>query len=193
MGVTNLEKQAIAEDMLKEFLDKDVERIEDLTEEGEELGNDLVENIDKRKRKGFQVFADKLENDEQFKNLKLYIEEQLEMNEPIFTVQQYLKLKYKHKTLKLVIIAPTFETLNAGDGNAYYLVKPLYREEYNQFLKEFGPRDENPDTFADYAINKCVLFPYNLPKKMTCGTSNALYSTILKVSDLGSTMRVIEV
>lgn len=117
-------------------------------------------------------------------------------NFEIFTDEEFLKIKYEHPLTKVIILDPSFSELNVGKGGTTYLIKPLYTDEYNYFIKNIGTRDEKPEEFLKYCLEKSVLYPeFNNERydKLGAGTILALYKYILEISDFTKTIRVLEV
>lgn len=117
-------------------------------------------------------------------------------NFSIFSDEEFLENKFKHPLAKTIILDPNFSELNAGKGGDAYLIKPMYTDEYNWFLKNVGTRNDKPEEFLDYCLDKCILFPrYKKEEfdKRGVGTILALYKYILETSDLTKTIRVLEV
>lgn len=114
----------------------------------------------------------------------------------IFSDEEFLQAKFKHPLSRTVILDPTLNDINAGKGGDAYIIKPLYMNEYNYFIRNVGPRDEKPEEFIQYAIEKCVLYPEMTKEKLDiigAGSVIALYKYILEFSDLTKTIRVLEV
>lgn len=117
-------------------------------------------------------------------------------NVSIFTDEEFLENKYKHPQARTVLFDPTLLEINAGKGGTAYLVKPLYMDEYNYFLKNIGTREEKPEEFMKYAIKTGVLYPELDDKQIDitgAGTILALYNYILQFSDLTKTVKILEV
>lgn len=114
----------------------------------------------------------------------------------IFSNEEFLKNKYEHPKMRTVVLDPTVLEENSGKGGNAYLVKPLYTDEYNYFLKNIGTREEKPEEFMKYAIKVGVLFPKftdAILDKTGAGTILALYNYILQFSDLTKTIKILEV
>lgn len=114
----------------------------------------------------------------------------------IFSDEEFLQAKFTHPLSRTVILDPTLNDINAGKGGDAYIIKPLYMNEYNHFIRNIGPRDEYPEEFIQYAIEKCVLYPIITKEKLDiigAGSVIALYKYILEFSDLTKTIRVLEV
>lgn len=114
----------------------------------------------------------------------------------IFTDEEFLKNKFQHPKTKTIVIDPTQNELKLGKGGSCYLIKPLYAEEYSQFIKDVGPRNEHIEEFIRYCIKKAVLFPDTSTIDITkeaAGTVLALYNHILEISNLTKTIRVLEI
>lgn len=117
-------------------------------------------------------------------------------NFTVFTNEEFFENKYKHPQMRTVILDPNLLEINAGKGGNAYLVKPLYTDEYNYFLKNIGTRDEKPEEFMKYAVKTGVLYPKFDDEKINrtgAGTILALYNYILQFSDLTKTIKILEV
>ena len=117
-------------------------------------------------------------------------------NFTVFSDEEFLRNKYEHPDMKVVILDPTLLEVNAGKGGYCYLIKPLYTDEYNYFLKNIGTRDQKPEEFMKYAVKTGVLYPIFDDKKLEktgAGTILALYNYILQFSDLTKTIKILEV
>lgn len=114
----------------------------------------------------------------------------------VFTDDDFLKNKYEHPNMRTVVLDPTLLEINAGKGGTCYLIKPIYTDEYNYFLKNIGTRDQKPEEFMKYAIKVGVLYPKftdEMLDKTGAGTILALYNYILQFSDLTKTIKILEV
>lgn len=119
-----------------------------------------------------------------------------EKNFSVFEDDVFFKNKYEHPQMKTVVLDPTLMEINAGKGGTCYLIKPIYTDEYNYFLKNIGTRDKNPEEFMKYAIKVGVLYPKFTDielDKTGAGTILALYNYILQFSDLTKTIKILEV
>ena len=133
------------------------------------------------------------ETNKDFMNLLQFYRDK---NFTVFSDEEFLKNKYEHPQMKTVVLDPTLLEINAGKGGNCYLIKPLYTDEYNYFLKHIGTRDEKPEDFMKYAVKTGVLYPkFNDEQleKTSAGTILSLYNYILQFSDLTKTIKILEV
>ena len=114
----------------------------------------------------------------------------------VFSDDEFLRNKYEHPQMKTVVLDPTLLEINAGKGGNCYLIKPLYADEYNYFLKNIGTREEKPEEFMKYSVKTGVLYPEftdAMLDKTSAGTILSLYNYILQFSDLTKTIKILEV
>ena len=155
-----------------------------------------VEKVEEKKVDPYEEWKEKFLSDEINKDFMDLLDYYRTKNFNIFSNEEFLKNKYNHPKMKTVILDPTVLEENAGKGGNAYLVKPLYTNEYNYFLKNIGTREENPEEFMKYAVKIGVLFPKftdEILDKTGAGTILALYNYILQFSDLTKTIKILEV
>lgn len=144
----------------------------------------------------FEKWKENFLSDETNKDFMNLLQFYRDKNFSVFDDEVFLKNKYEHPQMKTVVLDPTLLEINAGKGGTCYLIKPLYADEYNYFLKNIGTRDKNPEEFMKYAVKTGVLFPKftdEMLDKTGAGTILALYNYILQFSDLTKTIKILEV
>lgn len=209
-NINNTNKEINKEINTTEIDKKDVELVKEHVETVKEdiVKNDQKKKFKKNKNKKNYIkpvekinykfedwkkdFLSKDVNKEFLELIKFYQDK----NFNIFSIDEFLKHKFNHPLAKAVILDPTINEINIGKGGNAYIIKPLYMNEYNNFVKTIGPRDENTEAFIQYSIENCVLFPKLTNEqidKIGAGSILALYKYILEFSDLTKTIRVLEV
>ncbi|MGL4998591.1 MAG: hypothetical protein ACRC5T_06430 [Cetobacterium sp.] len=215
----------IKEMMLNEIKKQNFEKVEEVVQELEsstEEGFIPVSNKSKRKRKRkkkttsekfegeflekneevietdeeFEIYKSKMMEDERFQDLSDYIIAEKMSGSEIFTMEEYLRFRKEHDIIKIVAIEPTDSEKERGSISKFYIVKPLYPEEYTKFTREVGPRNLYPDKFRKFTLEKGVLHFGSAEKdltKLSSGATFTLYHTIIDISDLNKSVKVFEV
>lgn len=145
----------------------------------------------------YEKFKIKYKKTGAYKDLKSVIELEKGLgNNEIFTLEEFLLNKFKHKESKIIIIDPTLEEMKLGKKQSFKIVKPMYSSEYNEFIKTVGQRDYYPEEFMKYMLKNCILFPkvsLEEIETLSAGVANILYSTCLQISTFNSTYKILEV
>lgn len=144
----------------------------------------------------FEKFKDEFFSKESVKEVIDYIEFYKEEDPTIFDKETLAKLKFEHPGMKIVMIEPNDIQEELGIQAKFWIVKPLYKNEYTNFTKTFGHREQFPDEFIDYTVKNCVVFPVlkdNEFEKISSGSVITLHHTIMEISDLNKKFKIIEV
>lgn len=144
----------------------------------------------------FEKWKEEFLSDETNKDFMNLLQFYRDKNFNVFSDDEFLKNKYEHPQMKTVVLDPTLLEINAGKGGNCYLIKPLYADEYNYFLKNIGTREEKPEEFMKYSVKTGVLYPEfsdTMLEKTSAGTILSLYNYILQFSDLTKTIKILEV
>lgn len=124
-----------------------------------------------------------------------YLESSKKRGDEVFEVDFMIKEKMKHPKIRVMIIEPSADDLALGKGNRFLLVKPIYQNEYMEFVKTFGPRESNPGKFMEFSILNGVIFPSiseEEVKKLPTGTALTIYRTITDISDFNKQIKILE-
>lgn len=134
---------------------------------------------------------------EEFQNFQNFLEDHKKTGASVFEFDFFLKHKIKEPSIKTIIIDPSIDDISRGVKNRFYLVRPLYINEYTEFKNQFGKREENDEKFMKFMIEKTVIYPEGITAQqievMPTGTLLSLYTTVLDMSDLNKSYRILEV
>ncbi|MGL4987630.1 MAG: hypothetical protein ACRC5F_00045 [Cetobacterium sp.] len=133
------------------------------------------------------------ETNKEFLNL---LESANNSNDEAFTEEDFLEAKMQNTSARVVVLDPSTDDLSLGKGYKWFLVRPLFVNEYMDFIKKFGPRENNPQEFLEFCFKKCLILPKMKDEEkddIPSGTILTLYRTILDISDFNKKYRIIEV
>lgn len=112
------------------------------------------------------------------------------------TNDEFLELKMNHPQLKAFVVDPSYDELSLGKSGTCYFIRPLYKEEYQEFLTTVGDYSSNVKEFQVFCLVTCVMHPKLEPDeivKMPAGRSLSMYHIIKEMSDLNKKFQIIEV
>ncbi|MGL5717433.1 MAG: hypothetical protein ACRCX2_30750 [Paraclostridium sp.] len=117
-------------------------------------------------------------------------------NDEAFSEDEFLEAKMNNSSARVVILDPSVDDISLGKGYKWFVVRPLFVNEYMDFIKKFGPRETKPQEFLEYCFKKCLILPKMTDEQkddVPSGTILTLYRTILDISDFNKNYRIIEV
>ena len=144
----------------------------------------------------FKEFKEEYTKDEKVKNLILLFDKLRSDGVNIFDNDFFIYQKMKDPNIKLVLLENSYDDIMLNKKENIFLVKAIYHNEYQEFIKEYKSREANPVKFMEFVIEHGVLFPIDkndINKKFTSGEVLSLYDTIINMSDLNKRYRIIEV
>ena len=112
------------------------------------------------------------------------------------TNDEFIELKMNHPQLKAFVVDPNYDEITLGKSGSCYFIRPIYKEEYQEFLKEVGDYSTHVEEFQLFCLLKCVMFPKLTEEeiiKMPAGRSLSMYHIIKEMSDLNKKFQIIEV
>lgn len=162
----------------------------------EVLTSDITNEFDKYKTPEFLAFKEKFMKEENVDTFFYLLEQNRKRGVDVFDDDFYIYHKMLDSKIKVVIIEPSEDEASQGKGGKFFLVKPIYSKEYNEFVKKYGPRNSNFEAYKDFTIKKGTLYPTITQKDidiMTGGVANSLYKTINDISDFNTVYRIMEI
>ena len=187
-----------------EIIESD-DNLEPLNQEKETLDeetldeNDVVvsDNNEFKTEAFFEKYKKDFLETEPGQDFKLFLEMQKESGSEVFDLDFFINCKIKYRSLKTIVIDATMDDLALGKNNKFYLLKPLVKSEYGEFMREYGSREMYPDEFITFTLKKCLVFPEDYNEEdielMPVGTLQAIYTNCIQLSDLNTTFKIIEV
>lgn len=184
---------------------KEVKSTIDNVEESIELSNNIEndETIVKENalnilysNQKFKDFKSEFIKDEKASNLILLFDKLRSEGVEIFDNDFFIYQKMKDNNIKIVLLENTYDDIMLNKKEKIFLVKGIYPNEYQEFIREHKSREANPVKFMEFVIEKGVLFPINkddINKSFTSGEVLSLYDTIINMSDLNKRYKIIEV
>jgi hypothetical protein len=112
------------------------------------------------------------------------------------TNDEFVELKMNHPQLKAFVVDPNYDEITLGKSGSCYFIRPIYKEEYQEFLKDVGDYSTHVEEFQLFCLLKCVMFPKLTEEeiiKMPAGRSLSMYHIIKEMSDLNKKFQIIEV
>lgn len=207
-----MDKEAIFNEFKKkQEIKNDIVKSENITKE------DVVKSVSKNKKRfkknrkstfnkevteeiksldKYEIWKENFLKEEVHKEFLELLEYYRNKNFNIIDNEEFLKNKFEHPEAKFVVMDPTPNETRLGKGGMTFLIKPLYTDEYNWFIKNVGTREEKPEEFIKYCIEKSVLFPNQKEEdlsKVAVGTILVLYRNILDLSNLTKVIRVLDI
>ncbi|MGL5712365.1 MAG: hypothetical protein ACRCX2_05045 [Paraclostridium sp.] len=141
-------------------------------------------------------FKEKFTSEEVNRDFLELLEKANTTNDIAYSEMDFLEARMEHETARVVILDPSVDDIALGIGYKWFLVRPLYVNEYMEFVSEFGPRETKPKEFLEFCFKKCFLLPKMTDQQkadVPSGTMLTLYRTILDISDFNKKYRIIEV
>lgn len=201
-GSENLNKKnALAENFKKrkkkKFKNKknNINKLPDLKTEDEKIKEEVVEKFYNSTE--FLVFKESLLEDPVKR--KFLIEQLPNLRSSSYTTitnDEFIELKMNHPQLKAFVVDPNYDEITLGKSGSCYFIRPIYKEEYQEFLKEVGDYSTHVEEFQLFCLLKCVMFPKLTEEeiiKMPAGRSLSMYHIIKEMSDLNKKFQIIEV
>lgn len=142
------------------------------------------------------LFKEKFCEDETSREFLSLLDSANNSNDIAYTEEEFLEARMEHETARAVILDPSVDDIALGIGYKWFLVRPLYVDEYMEFVRNFGPRETKPKEFLEFCFQKCFLLPKMTDEQkaeVPSGTMLTLYRTILDISDFNKKYRIIEV
>ena len=112
------------------------------------------------------------------------------------TNDEFIELKMNNPQLKAFIVDPNYDEITLGKSGTAYFIRPLYKEEYQEFLETVGDYTDNLKEFQEFCLTRCVLNPKLSVEeiiKMPAGRSLSMYHIIKEMSDLNKKFQIVEV
>jgi|GEM_PF-1185234 hypothetical protein len=112
------------------------------------------------------------------------------------TNDEFLELKMNHPQLKAFVVDPNYDEISLGKSGVCYFIRPLYKEEYQEFLQKVGDYTSNLKEFQLFCLMNCVMHPKLEEEeiiKMPAGRSLSMYHIIKEMSDLNKKFQILEV
>lgn len=201
-GSENLNKKnALAENFKKrkkkKFKNKknNINKLPDLKTEDEKIKEEVVEKFYNSTE--FLDFKESLLEDPVKR--KFLIEQLPNLRSSSYTTitnDEFIELKMNHPQLKAFVVDPNYDEITLGKSGSCYFIRPIYKEEYQEFLKEVGDYSTHVEEFQLFCLLKCVMFPKLTEEeiiKMPAGRSLSMYHIIKEMSDLNKKFQIIEV
>lgn len=201
-GSENLNKKnALAENFKKrkkkKFKNKknNINKLPDLKTEDEKIKEEVVEKFYNSTE--FLDFKESLLEDPIKR--KFLIEQLPNLRSSSYTTitnDEFIELKMNHPQLKAFVVDPNYDEITLGKSGSCYFIRPIYKEEYQEFLKEVGDYSTHVEEFQLFCLLKCVMFPKLTEEeiiKMPAGRSLSMYHIIKEMSDLNKKFQIIEV
>ena len=201
-GPENLDKKnAPAENFKKrkkkKFKNKknNINKLPDLRTEDEKIKEEVVEKFYNSTE--FLDFKESLLEDPVKR--KFLIEQLPNLRSSSYTTitnDEFIELKMNHPQLKAFVVDPNYDEITLGKSGSCYFIRPIYKEEYQEFLKEVGDYSTHVEEFQLFCLLKCVMFPKLTEEeiiKMPAGRSLSMYHIIKEMSDLNKKFQIIEV
>lgn len=201
-GPENLDKKnAPAENFKKrkkkKFKNKknNINKLPDLKTEDEKIKEEVVEKFYNSTE--FLDFKESLLEDPIKR--KFLIEQLPNLRSSSYTTitnDEFIELKMNHPQLKAFVVDPNYDEITLGKSGSCYFIRPIYKEEYQEFLKEVGDYSTHVEEFQLFCLLKCVMFPKLTGEeiiKMPAGRSLSMYHIIKEMSDLNKKFQIIEV
>jgi hypothetical protein len=155
-----------------------------------------IEKFLKPKTTEILLFKEKFCESETNREFLTLLDSANNSNDIAYTEEDFLEARSKHETARAIILDPSVDDIALGIGYKWFLVRPLYVNEYMDFVKEHGPRETKPKEFLEFCFEKCFLLPKmtnEQKSEVPSGTMLTLYRTILDISDFNKKYRIIEV
>lgn len=121
-----------------------------------------------------------------------FLSESTEAGDETFSEIDFLRERMKHSNSRVLVLEPSVDDIALKKGYKWYFIRPLYINEYMEFVKDFGPRETKPKEFLNFCISKCLLLP-NKKIDLPSGTMLTIYRTILDISDFNKMYKIVEV
>ena len=201
-GSENLNKKnALAENFKKrkkkKFKNKknNINKLPDLKTEDEKIKEEVVEKFYNSTE--FLDFKESLLEDPVKR--KFLIEQLPNLRSSSYTTitnDEFIELKMNHPQLKAFVVDPNYDEITLGKSGSCYFIRPIYKEEYQEFLKNVGDYSTHVEEFQLFCLLKCVMFPKLTEEeiiKMPAGRSLSMYHIIKEMSDLNKKFQIIEV
>lgn len=175
---------------------QDDAKIEEATEVKDEVLETEMPNIIYSNPK-FKEFKAEFLKEEKNKTLITFFDQMREDGAKIFENDFFIYQKMIDKHLKVILLEPSVDDIALGKKNRFFLVRPIYPNEYQSFITQFQSKEKYPDEYMKFIIETGVVYPtdiqepYNLA--YTSGEALTLFDTIINISDLNKRYRVIEV
>ena len=181
----------------KKFKNKNnnINKLPDLRTENEKIKEEVVEKFYNSTE--FLDFKESLLEDPIKR--KFLIEQLPNLRSSSYTTitnDEFIELKMNHPQLKAFVVDPNYDEITLGKSGSCYFIRPIYKEEYQEFLKEVGDYSTHVEEFQLFCLLKCVMFPKLTEEeiiKMPAGRSLSMYHIIKEMSDLNKKFQIIEV
>lgn len=181
----------------KKFKNKknNINKLPDLKTEDEKIKEEVVEKFYNSTE--FLDFKESLLEDPIKR--KFLIEQLPNLRSSSYTTitnDEFIELKMNHPQLKAFVVDPNYDEITLGKSGSCYFIRPIYKEEYQEFLKEVGDYSTHVEEFQLFCLLKCVMFPKLAEEeiiKMPAGRSLSMYHIIKEMSDLNKKFQIIEV
>lgn len=181
----------------KKFKNKknNINKLPDLKTEDEKIKEEVVEKFYNSTE--FLDFKESLLEDPVKR--KFLIEQLPNLRSSSYTTitnDEFIELKMNHPQLKAFVVDPNYDEITLGKSGSCYFIRPIYKEEYQEFLKEVGDYSTHVEEFQLFCLLKCVMFPKLTEEeiiKMPAGRSLSMYHIIKEMSDLNKKFQIIEV
>jgi hypothetical protein len=181
----------------KKFKNKknNINKLPDLKTEDEKIKEEVVEKFYNSTE--FLDFKESLLEDPIKR--KFLIEQLPNLRSSSYTTitnDEFIELKMNHPQLKAFVVDPNYDEITLGKSGSCYFIRPIYKEEYQEFLKEVGDYSTHVEEFQLFCLLKCVMFPKLTEEeiiKMPAGRSLSMYHIIKEMSDLNKKFQIIEV
>lgn len=156
--------------------------------------NEATPNIIPSDMSAILKFKEEYSSVERNRKFLEFLADSTEAGDETFSETDFLREKMKHSNSRVIILEPSVDDIALKKGYKWYFIKPLYVDEYMEFVKDFGPRETKPKEFLKYCLEKCLLLP-NLKDEATLpsGTMLTIYRTILDISDFNKMYKIVEV
>lgn len=174
---------------------KNINKLPDLKTEDEKIKEEVVEKFYNSTE--FLDFKESLLEDPVKR--KFLIEQLPNLRSSSYTTitnDEFIELKMNHPQLKAFVVDPNYDEITLGKSGSCYFIRPIYKEEYQEFLKEVGDYSTHVEEFQLFCLLKCVMFPKLTEEeiiKMPAGRSLSMYHIIKEMSDLNKKFQIIEV
>lgn len=181
----------------KKFKNKknNINKLPDLKTEDEKIKEEVVEKFYNSTE--FLDFKESLLEDPVKR--KFLIEQLPNLRSSSYTTitnDEFIELKMNHPQLKAFVVDPNYDEITLGKSGSCYFIRPIYKEEYQEFLKNVGDYSTHVEEFQLFCLLKCVMFPKLTEEeiiKMPAGRSLSMYHIIKEMSDLNKKFQIIEV
>ena len=174
---------------------KNINKLPDLKTEDEKIKEEVVEKFYNSTE--FLDFKESLLEDPVKR--KFLIEQLPNLRSSSYTTitnDEFIELKMNHPQLKAFVVDPNYDEITLGKSGSCYFIRPIYKEEYQEFLKNVGDYSTHVEEFQLFCLLKCVMFPKLTEEeiiKMPAGRSLSMYHIIKEMSDLNKKFQIIEV